>query len=139
KPDNNQIQSSSEQNNNINRHYTTPSEDIMSQEDGYGRQFLIWDSLAHISKPVLDRFQPIRRLGFMNGGKLRSIDHFLKKFNYLDRRIAELRSIPINGSTGPYKATGTGFVTFRDHITKRPTLGKFNYAISGEYNPFYYC
>ncbi|CAG8717133.1 2224_t:CDS:2, partial [Cetraspora pellucida] len=117
KSDNNQIQSSSDQDNNINRHYTTPSEDIMNQEDGYGRQFLIWDSLAHISKPVLDRFQPIRRIGVMKGEKLLSIDHFLKKFNYLDRRIAELRSIPINTPTGPYKTTGIGFVTFRNHIS----------------------
>ncbi|CAG8723102.1 5542_t:CDS:2 [Cetraspora pellucida] len=117
KSDNNQIQSSSDQDSNINRHYTTPSEDIMNQEDGYGRQFLIWDSLAHISKPVLDRFQPIRRIGVMKGEKLFSIDHFLKKFNYLDRRIAELRSIPTNAPTGPYKATGIGFVTFRDHIS----------------------
>ncbi|CAG8445383.1 6443_t:CDS:2 [Dentiscutata heterogama] len=113
KSDNNQIQSSSDQ----SKHFTTPSEDIMNQEDGYGRQFIIWDALFHISKPVLDRFQPTRRMGFIKGGKILSIDHFLKKFNYLDRRIAELRAMPLNATASPYKPTGTGFVTFRDHIS----------------------
>ncbi|RIB16621.1 hypothetical protein C2G38_1496758 [Gigaspora rosea] len=126
KSDKNQIQSSNDQNinlnnnnNNHNKHFTTPSEDIMNQEDGYGRQFLIWDSLFHISKSVLDRFQPLRSIRFIGGGKVRSIDHFLKKFNYLDRRIAELRAIPFSVSAipSPYKPTDTGFVTFRDHIS----------------------
>ncbi|CAG8639499.1 14330_t:CDS:2, partial [Acaulospora morrowiae] len=69
---------------------TFTNEDIMEQEDGY--------------------------VGFMGSGKsVLSIDHFIKKFNYLNRRIAELRSLPINAT--PYKATSTGFVTFRDHIS----------------------
>ncbi|CAG8646359.1 22709_t:CDS:2, partial [Gigaspora margarita] len=96
-------------------------QNIMNQEDGYGRQFLIWDALSHISKPVLDRFQPFRRIGFIGSGKVLSIDHFLKKFNYLDRRIAELRlradQNSVSDTPNPYKPTDTGFVTFRDHIS----------------------
>ncbi|PKK74247.1 DUF221-domain-containing protein, partial [Rhizophagus irregularis] len=86
----------------------------MDREDGYGRQFLIWNALRHLSRNVIDIYQPTHRKGFF-GDKEISIDTFLKKFNYLDRRIAELRSKSIQGP--PYKATSTGFVTFKDHIS----------------------
>ncbi|RIA99659.1 hypothetical protein C1645_173315 [Glomus cerebriforme] len=103
--------------NNGHSKYTTSgtfSSEIMDREDGYGRQFLIWNALRHISKNVLDKYQPTHRSGFY-GDKVVSIDDFLKKFNYLDRRIAELRSKSIQGP--PYKVTSTGFVTFKDHIS----------------------
>jgi hypothetical protein len=52
----------------------------MDLEDGYGRQFLIWNALRHVSKNVLDKYQPTHRKGFF-GDKEISIDTFLKKFN----------------------------------------------------------
>ncbi|CAG8620765.1 2029_t:CDS:2 [Funneliformis mosseae] len=111
----------SENNENVIRHSkhstseTFTSDDLMDREDGYGRQFRIWNALHHISKDNLDKFQPKHRTGFLGSKKrVYSIDHFLKKFNFLDRRIAELRSKSIQDP--PYKATSTGFVTFKDHI-----------------------
>ncbi|CAG8571027.1 5781_t:CDS:10 [Diversispora eburnea] len=92
---------------------TFPGDDTIEQEDSYGRKFIIWNSLSQISKKIIDKYQPTHRVKFTKS--VRSIDHFLKKFNYLDRRIAELRSMPI--TEAPYKATSTGFVTFRDHIS----------------------
>ncbi|CAI2186337.1 2197_t:CDS:2 [Funneliformis geosporum] len=94
---------------------TFTSDDLMDREDGYGCQFRIWNSLHHISKDTLDKFQPTHRTGFLGSKKpVFSIDYFLKKFNFLDRRIAELRSKSIQEP--PYKATSTGFITFKDHI-----------------------
>ncbi|GBB84269.1 hypothetical protein RclHR1_01090008 [Rhizophagus clarus] len=111
---------SENKNENVIRHSKLPtsgtfsSNDLMDREDGYGRQFLIWNALRHISKNVLDKYQPTHRKGFF-GEKEISIDTFLKKFNYLDRRIAELRSKSIQEP--PYKVTSTGFVTFKNHIS----------------------
>ncbi|RHZ46526.1 hypothetical protein Glove_615g10 [Diversispora epigaea] len=92
---------------------TFSGDDTIEHEDSYGRKFILWNSLGQISKKILDKYQPTHMVSFTK--IVRSIDHFLKKFNYLDRRIAELRSMPINAA--PYKATSTGFVTFRDHIS----------------------
>nr|CAG8540288.1 12156_t:CDS:2 [Entrophospora candida] len=87
---------------------------IMDYEDGYGHQLSIWESLSRIPKSSLDKFQP--KSGFFSGGKtVYAIDHFIRKFNFLDRSIAGLRSLSVTGL--PYKATSTGFVTFRDHIS----------------------
>ncbi|CAG8461113.1 11381_t:CDS:2 [Acaulospora colombiana] len=103
---NNENSSSSGQTKNatISATSTFVNENIMERGDGYGQQFLIWNSLSQLSKNILDKYQPVHRIGFMGSGKIvRSIDHYLKKFNYLDRRIAELRSKPTNAT--PYKAT----------------------------------
>ncbi|KAG9304947.1 hypothetical protein G9A89_003116 [Geosiphon pyriformis] len=90
------------------------NEDFLEQEDGYGRQFLIWEALRKISKSTLDKYQPFSTTGYCGtGNRVRSIDHFLKKFNYLDRRIAELRAIYINER--PPKPTSTAFITFHSH------------------------
>ncbi|CAJ0626983.1 5568_t:CDS:10 [Entrophospora sp. SA101] len=84
------------------------------EKDGYGHQLSIWESLSRIPKSSLDKFQP--KSGFFSGGKtVYAIDHFIRKFNFLDRSIAGLRSLSVTGL--PYKATSTGFVTFRDHIS----------------------
>ncbi|CAG8630693.1 13167_t:CDS:2, partial [Ambispora leptoticha] len=90
------------------------SEDFLDQEDGYGRQFLIWEALAQLKKSTLDKYQPTHRTGYFGtGNRVRSIDHFLKKFNFLDRRIAEIRAKSVNER--PPRPTSTGFVTFTHH------------------------
>ncbi|CAG8516878.1 8128_t:CDS:2 [Ambispora gerdemannii] len=92
------------------------SEDFLDQEDGYGRQFLIWEALAQLPKATLDKYQPTHRIGYFGTGtRVLSIDHFLKKFNFLDRRIAEIRAISVNER--PPKPTSTGFVTFVNHTS----------------------
>ncbi|CAG8560444.1 5210_t:CDS:2 [Paraglomus brasilianum] len=76
----------------------------------------IWEILSQTPKTVLDKYQPTHWPGYLTtDNRVRSIDHFLKEFNHLDRRIAELRAKNI--TEGPYRPTSTGFVTFKLHTT----------------------
>ncbi|KAK9765223.1 hypothetical protein K7432_006621 [Basidiobolus ranarum] len=72
----------------------------------------LWNILAGLSRQQCDKFQEIHKTGILGTGqKVVSIDYYLRKFNSLDRRIAELRHVTENAHY--YKPTGTAFITFK--------------------------
>ncbi|KAK3821124.1 MAG: hypothetical protein J3Q66DRAFT_279930, partial [Benniella sp.] len=73
----------------------------------------IWKILAGLDRRVLDPFQPTRLVKrFKGGNRVDSIDYLMKKYNRLDRKVAELR----DGSPR-FKPTSFGFVTFKHHLS----------------------
>jgi hypothetical protein len=73
----------------------------------------IWKMLAGLDRRVLDPFQPTRLVKrFKGGDRVDSIDYLMKKYNRLDRKVAELR----DGSPR-FKPTSFGFVTFKHHLS----------------------
>ncbi|KAI8606369.1 hypothetical protein EDD21DRAFT_298251, partial [Dissophora ornata] len=73
----------------------------------------IWNALAALDRQTLDRFQPTRPENRFKGGeRVPAIDHLVKKYNKLDRKVGELR----DGSLR-YKSTSFGFVTFKHHLS----------------------
>ncbi|KAF9200419.1 hypothetical protein BGZ49_009359 [Haplosporangium sp. Z 27] len=76
-------------------------------------QYTIWNMLAELDRKLLDDFQPTRPANrFKGSDRVTSIDHLVKKYNRLDRKVGELR----DGSLR-YKATSFGFVTFKHHLS----------------------
>ncbi|CAG8560685.1 1315_t:CDS:2 [Paraglomus occultum] len=91
----------------------SPTVQVLGHEDCRGT---VWEILIQTPKTVLDKYQPAHWPGYLTTDKrVRSIDHYLKEFNHLDRRIAELRARNI--TEAPYRPTSTGFVTFKLHTT----------------------
>lgn len=75
--------------------------------------FTIWNALASLDRNSFDKFQPTRPANrFKGGDKVKAIDHLIKKYNRLDRKVGELR----DGSLR-YKSTSYGFVTFKHHLS----------------------
>jgi hypothetical protein len=75
--------------------------------------FTIWNALASLDRSSFDKFQPTRPANRFKGGeKVKAIDHLIKKYNKLDRKVGELR----DGSLR-YKSTSYGFVTFKHHLS----------------------
>ncbi|KAK9767175.1 hypothetical protein K7432_003205 [Basidiobolus ranarum] len=73
---------------------------------------MLWSILARFNRQVFDQFQSIHKTGVLGTGqKVVSIDYYLRKFNSLDRRIAELRHATENAYY--YKPTSTAFITFK--------------------------
>ncbi|OAQ35831.1 DUF221-domain-containing protein [Linnemannia elongata AG-77] len=75
--------------------------------------FTVWNALASLDRSSFDKFQPTRPASrFKGGDKVKAIDHLIKKYNKLDRKVGELR----DGSLR-YKSTSYGFVTFKHHLS----------------------
>ncbi|KAF9159095.1 hypothetical protein DFQ26_006920 [Actinomortierella ambigua] len=73
----------------------------------------IWHTLSKLDRFWLDPFQPKRQSKrFKGGDRIEAIDHFVAKYNKLDRKVGELR----DGSPR-YKPTSFGFVTFKNHLS----------------------
>ncbi|KAF9977907.1 hypothetical protein BGZ73_004503 [Actinomortierella ambigua] len=73
----------------------------------------IWHTLSKLDRSWLDAFQPKRQSKrFKGGDRTEAIDHFVAKYNKLDRKVGELR----DGSPR-YKPTTFGFVTFKNHLS----------------------
>jgi hypothetical protein len=70
----------------------------------------IWDVLARINPQLLDPFQPEHRTKYKTGKLTKSVDYWLNKLGYLDRRIFELRDPTRIASR--FTPSRTGFVTF---------------------------
>ncbi|KAF9437672.1 hypothetical protein BGZ76_011652 [Entomortierella beljakovae] len=76
-------------------------------------QYTIWSALTELERSAMDEYQPTRPANrFKNSTRITSIDYLVRKYNRLDRRIAELRD-----GTLRYKATPFGFVTFKHHLS----------------------
>ncbi|KAF9922536.1 hypothetical protein FBU30_007339, partial [Linnemannia zychae] len=97
----------SQQENEINRQQFGSSLSLNSPP------FTIWNVLALLDRSSLDKFQPTRPANrFKTSEKVMAIDHLIKKYNKLDRKVGELR----DGSLR-YKSTSYGFVTFKHHLS----------------------
>ncbi|KAK9707714.1 hypothetical protein K7432_010033 [Basidiobolus ranarum] len=76
----------------------------------------LWSLICQIDRTLLDQYQPKHGVGvFHTGPPVITIDYMLKKFNRLEQRVAELRSLTESASY--YKPTGTAFVTFQTQVS----------------------
>ncbi|KAK9702031.1 hypothetical protein K7432_011434, partial [Basidiobolus ranarum] len=76
----------------------------------------LWELIGEIDRTLLDKYQPKPGLGvFFTGPPVVTIDYMLKKFNKLEQRVAELRSLTERASY--YTPTSTAFVTFETQVS----------------------